>query len=102
MIDTKRMREVVQDGNYKNVWLNGSTHYDECVYSHYPCAVLELCDELDALRARVAELEESNRQLIIALTDVMTWVDGWEPTFTEDPEWVETNAAVWQALGGKP
>jgi hypothetical protein len=57
------MREVVQDGNYKNVWLNGSTHYDECVYTHYPCAVLALCDEVDAQAKRIAELEAAPRDI---------------------------------------
>jgi len=50
MTDTTKMRAVVQDGNYKNVWLDGSTHYEGCEYSHYPCAVLKLCEDVDRLR----------------------------------------------------
>jgi hypothetical protein len=57
MTDTTKMRAVVQDGNYKNVWLDGSTHYEGCEYSHYPCAVLKLCDEVDRLRAIIREVE---------------------------------------------
>jgi len=57
---------------------------------------------IDAQDKRIAELEAANRELTIALTDVMVWIDGWSPAFTDDPEWTETNAAVWQALGGKP
>ena len=49
MIDTTQMREAVQDKNYRNVWLDGSTHYEGCEYEHYPCAVLKLCDEVDRL-----------------------------------------------------
>ena len=54
MIDTVKMRAAVQDGNHHNIWLNGSTHYEGCEYTHYPCAVLKLCDEVDALRAELA------------------------------------------------
>lgn len=61
MSDTTKMRAAVQDENYKNVWLNGSTHYEGCEYSHYPCAVLRLCDELDkahdAIRYALSSLE---------------------------------------------
>ena len=53
MINTDDMREIVHGNGYKNVWLNGSTHWDGCEYWHYPCAVLALCDEVDALRADI-------------------------------------------------
>ena len=33
----------------------------------------ELLDEIDILRD--------------ALEDTMTWINGWSPNFTEDPEW---------------
>jgi len=68
MIDTTQIREAVQDKNYRNVWLDGSTHYEGCEYKHYPCAVLKLCDEADALRA----------DLIIACADAESerkWVE---------------------------
>lgn len=55
-IDTKRMRGVVQDENYKymtDVWQYGASHNGQCEYRHYPCAVLKLCDEVDALRAEL-------------------------------------------------
>lgn len=56
MSDTAKMRAAVQDGNHHNIWLNGSTHYEGCEYTHYPCAVLKLCDEIDALRAEITRL----------------------------------------------
>ncbi|MEP0825824.1 MAG: hypothetical protein HRF40_10080 [Nitrososphaera sp.] len=49
MIDTKKMREMVQE-NYE------SAHWDGCEYEHYPCAVLALCDEVEKLRAEVERL----------------------------------------------
>ena len=50
MTDTTKMRTVaMQDGNYKNFWTNGSTHYEGCEYVHYPYAVLKLCNEVDVL-----------------------------------------------------
>ncbi len=58
MIDTKKMREAVQDKNYRNIWLDGSTHWEGCEYVHYPCAVLALCDEVEKLRAEVATFRE--------------------------------------------
>ena len=55
-IDTNKMRKAIQDGGpMRNVWMNGSTHYEGCEYQHFGCAVLALCNELDEWR-RGAEL----------------------------------------------
>ncbi len=62
MIDTSRMREAVKDKNYqymRNVWLDGSTHFSDCEYQHYPCAVLALCDALDEAQDTIADLQRT-------------------------------------------
>lgn len=63
MIDTERMRDAVKDKNWqymKNVWMDGSTHWNGCEYSHYPCAVIAMCDEIDRLTAEVERLKAEN------------------------------------------
>lgn len=63
MIDTKKMREQALD-NYMMETVGGSgTHYDGCIYNHYKCAIVKLCDEVDRLWA---EREELRSQLYIA------------------------------------
>ena len=51
-IDTKRMREFA---NRLNSHYVGRTHFEGCEYFHLPCAVLKLCDELDAANAMLDE-----------------------------------------------
>lgn len=53
MIDTKRMREFASRLNSHYV---GRTHFEGCEYFHLPCAVLRLCDELDAANALLDEM----------------------------------------------
>lgn len=52
-IDTKRMREFA---NRLNSHYAGRTHFSGCEYFHLPCAVLRLCDELDAANALLDEM----------------------------------------------
>jgi len=47
---------------------------------------VEAKQEIDALRH--------------ALQDTMTWIDGWSPSFTEDPEWPEHEKWVKELLKG--
>lgn len=54
MIDTKRMREFANRLNDAKL-LFGSTHFEGCEYFHMPCAILKLCDELDAANALLEE-----------------------------------------------
>lgn len=53
MIDTKRMREFA---SRMNSHYTGRTHFDGCEYFHTPCAILKLCDELDAANAILDQL----------------------------------------------
>lgn len=71
MIDTSRMRDAVKDKNYqymRNVWLDGSTHFSDCEYQHYPCAVLAMCDALD-------EAQETIRKLKLTIADLQRTKD---------------------------
>ena len=63
-----------------------------------PLKHAELTQLVRELELENARLREANRDLMIALTDVMVWVDGWEPEFVDDPEWAETDAIVRRAL----
>ncbi len=47
----------------------------------------EAADEIEKLRA--------------ALTEVMVWINEWEPAFIQDGEWRETKRMVRAALGEK-
>jgi hypothetical protein len=47
----------------------------------------EAADEIEKLRA--------------ALTEVMVWINEWEPAFIRDVEWMETKRMVRAALGEK-
>ena len=51
-IDNKRMREFA---SRLNSHYAGRTHFEGCEYYHLPCAVLRLCDELDAANALLDE-----------------------------------------------
>ena len=45
----------------------------------------------------VAEIEKLRE----ALTEVMVWINEWEPAFIQDGEWRETKRMVRAALGEK-
>ncbi len=47
--------------------------------------LMEAADEIEKLRA--------------ALTEVMVWINEWEPAFIQDGEWRETKRMVRAALG---
>jgi hypothetical protein len=49
--------------------------------------LMEAADEIEKLRA--------------ALTEVMVWINEWEPAFIQDGEWRETKRMVRAALGEK-
>lgn len=72
-IDTARMRE-----EFHTRWQAG-THYKECYYMHSCCAIAALCDELDAARARIAELETVQAiragRMESALTDIRVCIE---------------------------
>ena len=52
-IDNKRMREFA---SRLNSHYAGRTHFEGCEYYHLPCAVLRLCDELDAANVLLDEM----------------------------------------------
>ncbi len=53
-------------------------------------------DEIDALKTQ-------NADLLAALEDVMEWIRNWEPDFTDDVEWRETETKARAAIeGAKP
>ena len=52
-IDTQRMRWFVEEKFEKEI--NGD-HYSGCEYRHASCAILELCNELDAANAIVYKM----------------------------------------------
>ncbi len=71
-------------------------------------ALRSLAAERDALQAkafRVAvayeALKAENEKLRAALTEVMVWINEWEPAFIQDGEWRETKRMVRAALGEK-
>ncbi len=43
-------------------------------------------------------MADHERQLHDALCEVMDWIDNWGPSFTEDPEWSETEKKALNAL----
>ena len=57
-IDTKRMREFV----YMVYNYQGRTHFEGCEYFHMPCAILKLCDELDAANAMLDEQHKEEQE----------------------------------------
>jgi hypothetical protein len=75
----------------------------------------EAADEIEKLRAENANLAASNHaylsdyqeaadeieRLRAALTEVMVWINEWEPAFIQDGEWRETKRMVRAALGEK-
>jgi hypothetical protein len=40
----------------------GRTHFEGCEYYHLPCAVLKLCDELDAANAMLDEQHKEEQE----------------------------------------
>ena len=46
-------------------------------------------------------LQAENEKLREALTEVMVWINEWEPAFIQDEEWRETKRMVRAALGEK-
>ena len=105
-INTEGMRAAVQDENYKNVWMRGSTHYEGCEYVHYPCAVLKLCDEVDALRAELDKRKPIpvSERMPEAATTVMVfdkfqeeWTIGWlyNPT-ADNRQWTTVDGDFWR------
>ena len=58
-IDTKRMREFA---NRLNSHYVGRTHFEGCEYFHMPCAILKLCDELDAANAMLDEQHKEEQE----------------------------------------
>lgn len=60
MIDTKKMYLCLLNGEMRHTSMLAGTHFDGCEYAHYECAILQLCDEVDNLRAELdAEREKS-------------------------------------------
>ena len=51
--------------------------------------------------AERAQLQAENARLRAALTEVMVWINEWEPAFIQDEEWRETKRMVRAALGEK-
>lgn len=63
----------------------------------YPESMCKLtCTEADALAA--AKSFMAINDLVAALKSVMTWVDNWEPEFTNDPEWKYDESKISEAL----
>ena len=46
-------------------------------------------------------IQAENEKLREALTEVMVWINEWEPAFIQDGEWRETKRMVRAALGEK-
>lgn len=57
--------------------------------------------EVKRQRAEIERLQASEARLRAALTQVMSWIDNWSPTFTEDDEWAADEQAARAALSGQ-
>lgn len=47
----------------------------------------------------LGDIQKENRLLKEALREVMSWINNWDPEFTDDPEWEETEIKARSALG---
>jgi len=54
----------------------------------------EIVVVIDALTAQLAALTAERDRMREALAELMGWVDGWEPDFTDDDAWPETEKNV--------
>lgn len=54
--------------------------------------------QIESLRATITTLSRRNRELEEALRQVLGWIDSWETSFDDDPEWLETRHHVNSAL----
>lgn len=61
----------------------------------------DLLSECQRQRAEIERLQASEARLRAALTQVMSWIDNWSPTFTEDDEWAADEQAARAALSGQ-
>ena len=55
----------------------------------------------DATKCNCDEAADEIEKLRAALTEVMVWINEWEPAFIQDGEWRETKRMVRAALGEK-
>ena len=62
MIDTALIRANLTGGQMCHGGIYAGTHFQDCKYSHYECAIYNLCDELDHARVEVATLKKQIRQ----------------------------------------
>ena len=94
---------------FRNPWrtfiencMDGSNYFRSSEY-------LRLLDDLDAGYAAIDTLaaqavpapivvQPGQRDLLTALTKVMSWIDNWSPSFTEDAEWAEDEKAAREAI----
>ena len=60
--------------------------------------------QANGAQERIAQLFTAAPELLDALDEVMTWIRNWNPRFTDDEEWSETQAkvdgAIAKAKGG--
>jgi len=88
----------VVDEIMKYVWI---TVVDGApVLLHNPEQIQRIVDEAAAPAPNTHEIPVHSA-VEAALTEVMGWIDGWNPAFEEDPEWSETRERVEEALDKK-
>lgn len=68
--------------------LSGSGISRKWVLSHIWGTIMKYVEEA------TDQVSNQSEKPIEALKAVMEWIDGWEPEFTDDPEWEETNDLV--------
>lgn len=78
-----------------------STNSDHAITT-YPNGT-QLCEFHTYLSKEVGATEKSSKEddILKILREVMTWIDNWEPDFTDDPDWELLERRVKRLLKGK-